>query len=184
MSNCHTAKKEEIVMKCYYHNDRDAVSQCGVCGKGLCRECTDRYEEPLCEKCGEEIAAETAAELKETLIRTRKSSKKWIAFSIFAMIFMGLFGLLMLMTSIARGTGIGEALLSLIIFVYIGLALVMGLEKSLNSSVAGLLAFPIIGWIFFLYAFPIVGVIFAIPEFIKLRRVAKETGNAVKKLGR
>lgn len=40
-------------MKCYNHNDRDAVATCMECGVGLCRECADKYESVLCDKCFE-----------------------------------------------------------------------------------------------------------------------------------
>lgn len=38
-------------MKCYHHPDRDAVASCSECGKGLCRECSDRWDPPLCDQC-------------------------------------------------------------------------------------------------------------------------------------
>lgn len=38
-------------MKCYNHAERDAVAACAECGKGLCRECADRWAPPLCEVC-------------------------------------------------------------------------------------------------------------------------------------
>lgn len=160
-------------MKCYYHNDRDAVSQCGVCGKGLCKECTDKYDEPLCEKCGDEIVAETQEELKDALTRSKKSAKNWIILSFFAMFFIGV----VVMSSVSDAPGIG-----FVIGAYLGLAMAMGLEKSLNSKAAGLLAVPILGWVIFLYAIALLGVIFAIPEFIKQFRIVKEAGGAAKKL--
>lgn len=49
-------------MKCYHHPDRDAVSTCSVCGKALCKECTDRYTPILCEKCHEEFQVELDAQ--------------------------------------------------------------------------------------------------------------------------
>lgn len=38
-------------MKCYNHNDRDAVSTCLDCGKGLCSDCTAKYNPPICDQC-------------------------------------------------------------------------------------------------------------------------------------
>lgn len=38
-------------MKCYNHTDRDAVSQCSDCGRGLCHECTNFYSMPICKHC-------------------------------------------------------------------------------------------------------------------------------------
>lgn len=40
-------------MKCYYHPERDAVSTCSDCGKGLCKECTDKYDIIICDACNE-----------------------------------------------------------------------------------------------------------------------------------
>lgn len=39
-------------MKCFYHNDRDAVAQCSECGKFLCSECAEAWEPPHCPSCG------------------------------------------------------------------------------------------------------------------------------------
>lgn len=38
-------------MKCSNHYERDVVSQCVECGKGLCPECTNKYNVPLCDHC-------------------------------------------------------------------------------------------------------------------------------------
>lgn len=45
-------------MKCYHHPDRDAVATCSICGKALCKECTDRYSPIMCGSCYEEVRAE------------------------------------------------------------------------------------------------------------------------------
>ncbi|MCB2339061.1 DUF2180 family protein [Clostridium estertheticum] len=38
-------------MKCYNHNEKDVVSQCIDCGKGLCPECTNKFSIPICDQC-------------------------------------------------------------------------------------------------------------------------------------
>lgn len=38
-------------MKCCNHFDRDSVSRCLDCGRGLCDECTNFYSMPICEHC-------------------------------------------------------------------------------------------------------------------------------------
>lgn len=38
-------------MKCYNHPDRDAIAQCGSCGKGLCEECAKKWNPPICDDC-------------------------------------------------------------------------------------------------------------------------------------
>ena len=39
-------------LRCYYHPDREATSQCDRCGDYLCGECVkDLFGTPLCAKC-------------------------------------------------------------------------------------------------------------------------------------
>jgi hypothetical protein len=38
-------------MKCANHYEKDAVSQCIDCGKGLCPDCTNKFRIPLCDQC-------------------------------------------------------------------------------------------------------------------------------------
>ena len=38
-------------MNCYYHSESNAVATCTNCGKGLCKQCTDRFNIPICESC-------------------------------------------------------------------------------------------------------------------------------------
>ncbi len=52
-------------MKCYYHNEKDGVSQCSSCWIFLCRECSDKYEldwKVICEKCVKKIDATISQE--------------------------------------------------------------------------------------------------------------------------
>ena len=54
-------------MKCYNHPDRDAVVACSSCGKGLCRECADRWDPPLCDSCARTHIQEQRAQAKKTV---------------------------------------------------------------------------------------------------------------------
>jgi len=39
-------------LRCYYHPDREATSQCDRCGDYLCAQCVkDLFGTPLCAKC-------------------------------------------------------------------------------------------------------------------------------------
>ena len=38
-------------MKCFNHNAMDATATCQDCGKGLCVECSSRFDIMLCEPC-------------------------------------------------------------------------------------------------------------------------------------
>lgn len=42
-------------MKCYFHEDKEAVGRCQDCGRYLCRECAAKYEPRiLCDLCAEQ----------------------------------------------------------------------------------------------------------------------------------
>ena len=38
-------------MNCYNHPEDAAVASCIDCGKGLCKNCTDLYQMPICSEC-------------------------------------------------------------------------------------------------------------------------------------
>ena len=38
-------------MKCFNHEDRDAVATCQKCGKGLCKECAAKHTPCMCDDC-------------------------------------------------------------------------------------------------------------------------------------
>ena len=38
-------------MRCFNHEDREAVASCQKCGKGLCKECASKYTPCLCDEC-------------------------------------------------------------------------------------------------------------------------------------
>ncbi len=43
-------------LRCYYHSDREATSQCDRCGDYLCAECVNEHDElHVCAKCFEDI---------------------------------------------------------------------------------------------------------------------------------
>ena len=49
-------------MKCYNHPERDAIAQCGGCGKGLCEECAKKWNPHICDDCQRDnIHAELAS---------------------------------------------------------------------------------------------------------------------------
>lgn len=55
-------------MKCYNHSDREAVATCKFCGKALCKECADTYNEPMCDECARQYIESTFAAEKRYLI--------------------------------------------------------------------------------------------------------------------
>lgn len=58
-------------MKCYYHEDRDAVATCQHCGKALCKACASRYTPCLCEECAR-LLQEQAAQQARTAEEDRR----------------------------------------------------------------------------------------------------------------
>lgn len=75
-------------MKCYNHPERDAVATCSVCGRGLCKECTDKYTPIMCEKCKQEKdeskRAQHNAETQRSLSAFRISVANLVVYSILA----------------------------------------------------------------------------------------------------
>ena len=60
-------------MQCFYHEEKDAVGQCAVCGKFVCKDCARQYDNtPLmcydCAKTGYEEWKEDARRLKRNSI--------------------------------------------------------------------------------------------------------------------
>lgn len=57
-------------MECAHHAGRQAVATCNRCGKGLCSECAERFDPPLCVACllthNRGVAIRLAAELAIT----------------------------------------------------------------------------------------------------------------------
>lgn len=62
-------------MKCYFHEDREAVGTCQSCGKSLCKECASRYTPLTCEDCHREMVARSINErekaIQENLVNTK-----------------------------------------------------------------------------------------------------------------
>lgn len=52
-------------MKCYYHEDRDAVAMCSQCGRGLCKECAEKRTVILCDDCAKKAQLNREAKIFE-----------------------------------------------------------------------------------------------------------------------
>lgn len=61
-------------MKCFNHEDREAVATCQRCGKGLCKECASKYTPCLCDDCFEAIQKENHAQ-KVAAVEQRKQNR-------------------------------------------------------------------------------------------------------------
>lgn len=51
-------------MKCYYHEERDAVGTCQDCGIALCKECASKYTPCLCPDCAKKRESKNEIEKK------------------------------------------------------------------------------------------------------------------------
>ena len=61
-------------MKCFYHEERDAVATCQKCGKSLCKECASKYKPIICEDCFREVQEKEEAEQAYRLSCHRKET--------------------------------------------------------------------------------------------------------------
>jgi hypothetical protein len=63
-------------MKCFCHNDRDAVGVCKACGRGLCRDCAADLGRALACKGRCEADARTAVELMDAALAARRRASR------------------------------------------------------------------------------------------------------------
>lgn len=91
----------------------------------------------------------------------QKSARKWVIASVIAMGFMGYY---------AAFCGVNGV--ELIVCVYMGLVIIMGLERCLRSGAKEFFMIPMIGWMILLVAVSMLGTFIAIPEFIRLLKIA------------
>lgn len=166
-------------MKCYHHPDRDAVAYCGNCGRGLCSECSDRYDPVLCEKCAQEIISDQRAEDAVNLKKAKRTLKTLrIIMIVFAV--LGVLGGILTLTS---GSGKISDVLSMVLGVPLSIWFILGIPsgwRALNKAFDKLkfiLIMPIIGWLIFytlkLYLASFVGIVAFPIEYFKLRKLVK-----------
>ncbi|MBQ4427545.1 MAG: hypothetical protein II881_07300 [Oscillospiraceae bacterium] len=136
-------------MQCFYHEEKDAVGQCAVCGKFVCKDCARQYDNtPLmcydCAKTGYE-------EWKEDARRLKRNSIIGAAVGFLIVIGTALFGKMSIVEYYA------SIILASVISVIIGFAIPYGMYylkdkrllsffplRVILSPFAGIIAFPII----------------------------------------
>ena len=64
-------------MKCFYHEQKDAVGQCRNCGKGLCKDCTIEHN-GICKDCYFDNKAENIDTTHENIFVSLTDYKKSI----------------------------------------------------------------------------------------------------------
>ena len=62
-------------MRCFNHPEQEAVATCQKCGKGLCRECAEKYTPCLCDACVDLIQREQRQEAKNQEDQRRQKYK-------------------------------------------------------------------------------------------------------------
>lgn len=141
-------------MKCYKHNERDAVSQCIDCGRGLCPECTNKFTFPICDQC----------ELKRI-----NASKQLLVKNIVIMIALFIFGLL-----IGPENFLGKILMG---YCFAGIPWGWSILTKITPKMFLFMSW--IGWIiYFLYKIMISTMIGMFVTPFKIYKTIKELSNA------
>lgn len=148
-------------MKCFYHNDRDAVAQCSECGKFLCSECAEGWKPTLCPSCGEAVSSNNKSNSVASLILAV------ILFIIGAAFAWGMCA--------ADGT---EPNFGGILFIgYMVAAVPSGWRTLSGLTSKFFLVLPVVGWIFYfgikLSIASLVGIIALPVEIVKFVRTLK-----------
>jgi hypothetical protein len=103
-----------VAMRCYYHQDREAVGTCKSCGKGLCSECAVDLDKGLaCRgRCEQDVRA--VIQLVERNIRMEPTASRLLQSGRLARLAAGLFmlgsGALFLIFGLFEGFLFGIAL--------------------------------------------------------------------------
>lgn len=153
-------------MKCFCHNDRDAVAQCSKCGKFLCSECAEAWEPPLCPSCGKAISSYNKSSAAASLILT-----------------MILFALGSVFTGYAYFSNdsnfysFGEKIFGIVFFGYVTASIPSGWRSLSGITSNFFLILPGIGWLFYfaikLVLSSLVGFVMLPIETVKAIRVLK-----------
>lgn len=140
-------------MNCYFHVEQPAVTQCSICGKGLCKECASKYKDVVCDDCIAKIDAEIVAEEAEE--QAKKDRRFKIALVVNVITFIG-----MIFVSFAAPiddpevVGVAGFIIKVLGGMFLGL--IMGMEFAgfvyafgfvkKHVSLTGIFLIPFIGW--------------------------------------
>ena len=102
-------------MRCFYHDERDAVGTCKNCGRGVCLTCAHDVENGLA--CRDRCEAEVRA-LNRVIERNKTSYEKTSAAYMRTAFFYVVIGLVILAGGVTNWRGLGPVLVaaSLIFF--------------------------------------------------------------------
>lgn len=80
-------------MRCFYHEDREAVGICKSCGRGLCRECAVELPKSLACRGRCEADAQAVTQLIERNLQVSATSTRLVQTSRVSRIGLGLFSI-------------------------------------------------------------------------------------------
>ena len=155
-------------LNCMYHDDRPAVAQCVVCGVGLCKDCAEKYEPIVCEKCASQVNQDEKKLAKRRIICTA------VIFALFILI--GIYGTITETANYGIGKGL-ETLLMTPVMAWIFAGFPSGWRAVSKIKLDAFLILPIVGWVFYfviklVLAF-FVGIVAMPIELIKYIRILK-----------
>lgn len=155
-------------MKCFYHEDREAVATCQHCGKALCRACASLYTPCLCVDCAQLLRDQQAEQARaaeedhrrkylDALVDTRAEFLRTCVYGAVTALVLGQ----TLFQSSAAGP---ERMLYAVWFFFIpfGWKLITYLQSFLPLTIFGTLWF----WIFWALAKGIISIFIGIPAFL------------------
>lgn len=149
-------------MKCFYHEDREAVATCQHCGKTLCKECASKYNPCMCEECVQILQQEAQIQedhnqkvqnqkYLEALIDTRG---EFIKACLIGVVFSVVVGIL--------GESSDRLFVMMFFFVPFGWKLITYLQSFMPITIFGTLWF----WAIWLIIKVVLSMIIGIPAFI------------------
>ena len=154
-------------MKCFCHEDREAVATCQHCGKALCRACASLYTPCLCVDCAQLLRDQQAEQARaaeedrrrkylDALVDTRSEFLRTCVYGAVTALILGQ----TLLQSSAAGP---ERMLYAVWFFFIpfGWKLITYLQSFLPLTIFGTLWF----WIFWALAKGIISIFIGIPAF-------------------
>lgn len=143
-------------MKCYNHTDQDIVAQCQVCSRGLCSDCSEIFQSPLCQNC----ATEQTRLYRNSLLKQ-------------LLIFGGIFFLVF--SSMASDHKSHQPLIFCFLVAYAAASVPWGWSATSRITPDVFLIMPVAGWmIYFGFKYMISGIVgFFIAPF-KLYRAVRD----------
>ena len=122
-------------MNCINHPHNSAVSQCQVCGKGLCIDCTNKFSKPICDDC---------------YSASRSDQKKAVVTEILLSLLIGIpTGIILDLLVNDTHINPDSFFESRFFLLYMGLGLVAGWKTLTQITPQMFLFLPVVGWVLY-----------------------------------